>query len=374
MPDSCIHISPYPVPLHSERGGIARGLLALGSVLALVLLVVAFVFGSVVPVGYVGVRKIAFGPGQGLTSTPLLPGFHWTIPGYSTIYLVPQTIRIVDFERDVKTYPASFGALNVPTVDGTRVDVDVAVLYRFFARAGVNDGVQHGGVADLIKHVGATDVEWTKYISQVANNEIKRSLSALSTVEFYEPQARGERVRVAEEEMRKHLSPLGVRIDGLLVRRYTYREEIDQAIFKKNLQEAEMAFNQVSGEFAAAQRDVNKVESDGIVAIQNLDKQGTSEAEKIRSEGDLYRREKMAQADLLVAEARAEVDKMRSNVLSAVGSDVYVALQLARVVASLKGGVVTNLDPYDFNAWVDRLIGGPATKLSGTQEGSDVRP
>jgi regulator of protease activity HflC (stomatin/prohibitin superfamily) len=342
--------------------------------ISVALVVVAFVFGSVVPVGSVGVRKIAFGPGQGLNTKPLMPGFHWTIPGYSTIYLVPQTIRIVDFERDIKTYPASFGALNVPTVDGTRVDVDVAVLYRFIAQAGQKDGVKYGGVADLIKHVGATDVEWTKYISQVANNEIKRSLSALSTVEFYDPNARGERVRIAEEEMRKHLGPLGVQIDGLLVRRYTYREEIDQAIFKKNLQEAEMAFNKVAGEFAAAQRDVNKVETDGSVSIQNLDKQGTSEAEKIRSEGDLYRREKMARADLLVAEARAQVDKMRSDVLSKVGSDVYVALQLAAVVASLKGGVVTNLDPYDFNGWVNRLVGSPAANTAGTQEGSDVRP
>ncbi len=351
-----------------------RGLLVLFSVLTVTLIVVAFVFGSVVPVGYVGVRKIAFGPGQGLTSKPLFPGFHWTIPGYSTIYLVPQTIRIVDFERDVKTYPASFGALNVPTVDGTRVDVDVAVLYRFVAQAGEKDGLKHGGVADLIKHVGATDVEWTKYISQVANNEIKRSLSALSTVEFYDPKARGERVRIAEEDMRKQLAPLGVQIDGFLLRRYTYREEIDQAIFKKNLQELEMAYNRVAGDFAAAQRDVNKVESEGNVAIQNLDKQGTSEAEMIRSEGDLYRREKMAQADLLVAEARAKVDTMRSDVLSKVGSDVYVALQLAAVVASLKGGVVTNLDPYDFNAWVDRLIGTSARKGVDAQEAGDVHP
>jgi hypothetical protein len=65
---------------------------------------------------------------------------------------------------------------------------------------------------------------------------------------------------------------------------------------------------------------------------------------------------------------------MRNDVLSRVGSDVYVALQLARVVASLKGGVVTNLDPYDFNAWVNRLIGPGAAKSAGAQEGGDVRP
>jgi hypothetical protein len=174
--------------------------------------------------------------------------------------------------------------------------------------------------------------------------------------------------------MRERLEPFGVNVIGVLVRRYTYREEIDQAIFKKNLQELEMAYNQVAGEFAAAQRDVNKVESDGDVTIQNLDKQGVSEGEKIRSEGDLYRREKVAQADLLVAEARAKVDQLKNEVLSKVGSDVYVALQLAQVVASLKGGVVSNLDPYDFNAWVNRLTGAASQGGSQGKELYDGRP
>jgi hypothetical protein len=338
---------------------VARGLLFLLAFVALAGATVAFVFGTVVPVGSVGVRKVAFGPGQGLAARSLAPGFHWTIPGYSTIYLVPRTIRIIDFERDVKQYPRSFGSLTVPTTDGTRVDVDVAVVYRFFDHASSNpgDGVAHGGVSDLIQRVGPTDDQWRRFISQVASNEIKRALSALSTVDFYDPQLRGAQVAKAEAAMRAELGPLGVEVSAVLVRRYTYREEIDQAIFKKNLQELEMAFNKVAGEFAEAQRDVNKVESSGIVAIQNLDKQGISEAEKVRSEGDLYRREKVAQADLLLAEARAQVDLMRNEVLSQAGSDVYVALQLARVVGALKGGVVANIDPFDFNAWVARLLG-----------------
>lgn len=317
----------------------------------------AFMFGTIVPIGHVGVRKIAFGPGQGLVSKTLAPGFHWTMPGYSTVYDLPQTIQIIDFARTTDPGSSSFGSLDIPTVDGTTVDIDAALLYRFYAQAGSTDGLEHGGAVDLIREVGATDPQWRKYLAQVAENELKRSLSALSTAEFYDPIAREGRVAIAQAALEKALAPVGVHVDSVLVRRYTYRAEIDQAIFKKNLQELESAYNKVAGEFAAAQRDVNKVESDGNVAIQTLDKQGVSEAEKIRSEGDLYRREKVAQAELLVAEARASADKMKSEVLSKVGSDVYVALQLAQTLESLKGGVVANVDPYDFDGWVRKLAG-----------------
>jgi regulator of protease activity HflC (stomatin/prohibitin superfamily) len=345
-----------------ESGGVIQSLLVLLILVSIAAATVAYVFGVVVPVGSVGVRKIAFGPGQGLSAQVLKPGFHWTIPGYSTIYEVPQTVRIIDFERDVKAYPASFGSLDVPTVDGTTVNIDVAVLYRFYPEAGTDSFGAHGGAADLINQVGATEVQWGKYLSQISDNELKRSLSSLSTAEFYDPKAREERVKVAADNLRRRLAAVGVRLQGVLLRRYTYRDEIDQAIFKKNLQELESAYNKVAGEFAEAQRDVNKVDSEGAVTIQNLAKQGGSEAEKIRSEGDLYRREKIAQGDLLVAEAMADVDRMRAEVLSKSGGDVYVALQLAQLLGTLKGGVVSNVDPYDFDSWVKRLTGSSSAQ------------
>ena len=118
---------------------------------------------------------------------------------------------------------------------------------------------------------------------------------------------------------------------------------------------------------------MNKVASEGDVRIKNLERQGLGMVETIRSEGDLYRREKYAQGDLSVAEARATVDKMRSDVLSKVGADVYVALQLAQLLASLKGGVVTNLDPYDFDAWVKKLAGSTKSTASENAEVPNAR-
>ncbi len=357
----------------SERGAI---LPALGTILLIIVLVViglAFFFGSVVPVGSVGVRKIAFGPKQGLLSKSLAPGFHWTIPGYSTIYPVPQSVRVLDFDRDVQSNPGSFGSLDVPTTDGTTVDIDVSILYRFYGAEGSDGGAQHGGPADLLNKVGATEAQWSKYLAQAADNELKRSLGALSTVDFYDPKARQDRVIAAEDSLQSALRPLGIKVESVLLRRYTYREEIDQAIFKKNLQELESAFNKVAGDFAEAQRDVNKVSADGDVAIQNLDKQGVSEAEKIRSEGDLYRRQKVAEGNLLVAEAKAAVDKMRADVLAQVGSDVYVALQLTQVLQTLKGGIVANIDPYDLDQWVKKLAGADARARMDSTEVSNGR-
>jgi hypothetical protein len=333
----------------------AFGVLVL--MLLVAVLALAFFFGTVVPVGSVGVRKIAFGPKQGLLSKSLPPGYHWTISGYSTIYPVPQTVRVIDFDRDLQSNPHSFGSLDVPTTDGTTVDIDVSILYRFFAKSGFEGSQAHGGPADLINRVGATEAQWSKYLAQAADNELKRSLGSLSTVDFYDPKARQERVVSAERGLQTALAPLGIKVESVLLRRYTYREEIDQAIFKKNLQELESAYNRVAGDFAAAQRDVNKVAADGDVAIQNLDKQGVSEAEKIRSEGDLYKRQKTAEGNLLVAEAKAAVDKMRADVLSQGGSEVYVALQLAQILKTLRGGVVANIDPYDLDQWVKKLAG-----------------
>ena len=341
----------------TELGAAVKGLAVLVLLVVVGVAIVAFLFGTVIPVGYVGVRKVAFGPGQGLHEAPLFPGYHWTIPGYSAIYQVPQTVQIIQFDRDVERVPNSFGAIDIPTVDGTTLDVDVSLVMRFFAQPGETGGIPHGGPADLINSVGSTDEQWRKYLSQVAENELKRSLSALSTVDFYNPDKRETQVRVAEEEMRKVFSPLGVGIDSVLLRRYTYRQEIDQAIFKKNLQELEISFNKTAGDFAVAQKEVNKVDSEGAVAIANLQKQGASEVDTIRSEGDLYRRQKQAEGDLLLAKARADVDKMRNEVLTNVGSDVYVALQLAQLLSSFKGGVVPNIDPYDFDKWVKKLSG-----------------
>jgi hypothetical protein len=38
------------------------------------------------------------------------------------------------------------------------------------------------------------------------------------------------------------------------------------------------------------------------------------------------------------------------------GSDTYVATQLAPLLESLQGGVVSGIDPYNLGQWVEKLL------------------
>ena len=44
-----------------------------------------------------------------------------------------------------------------------------------------------------------------------------------------------------------------------------------------------------------------------------------------------------------------------------------MSFQLAQFLASLKGGVVANVDPFDFDAWVKKLAGS-TTQREATSE------
>ena len=90
--------------------------------------------------------------------------------------------------------------------------------------------------------------------------------------------------------------------------------------------------------------------------------EGDNKANVLKSEANLYEKSKIAEADLLVAQASAEVERRKALLLSeSAGADIFVAKELAPLLASLKGGVVSEMDPYDLEEWMKRLgVGGPA--------------
>ena len=108
----------------------------LGCTFVAVLVPLIFVrscFISYVPPEEIGLRQIAFGAGKGLQKQVVESGYRRQIRGYETIRTFPRDVQILEFtnsesERspDHRTMPA----VNVPTVDGYPVLVDVTVLYR----------------------------------------------------------------------------------------------------------------------------------------------------------------------------------------------------------------------------------------------------
>jgi len=345
----------------SESGLAVKGLLGTVVLLSAVLGALLYTFGSVVPPGTMGVRQISFGPGQGFSDKALPPGYHWSVPTYSKIHFVPRTIQILNLTRETEgdspRDDVALGSLEIQTADRASVDVDLSILSGFYPTSGTDSGRAHGGPAELLQRIGIQKERWENHIRRTVDDQLKRTLGTLSNQDFYNPFKREEQIALAQENMNAILAPDGIKIQGVLLRRYTFREErIENAIFQKNLQDQEERLNTTAGLFAAAQAQLEQVAAEWDAKIETLKVEGENKSNVVRSEGMLYESEKRAGADLLVAKARAEVDKEKSAALSqSAGSRVHVAREIAPLLSSLRGGVVADLDPYNIEAWMKKL-------------------
>ncbi len=338
-------------------------------------------FGYTVPPGYFGVRQVKFGPAQGYSEKGLTPGKHWGDPLeiYSTVHLIPQTVQMVHFQREPDGVQAGEGGwtelppLEIQSADRATIDLDISVVFQFysFSFSGQGSGKDpqfHGGPAELLSKIGVTRDAWQNTIRKVADDEVKRASSKVLAGDFYKPEKREPLFDEALGRMNEGLRQYGIKVVALLPRRIVYREErIDQAIFLKNLQEQEEQLNEAGSKLAEVQADLEQVAAKLDANIETLRVKGQNESRVIRSQGDLYENEKKAQGDLAVAKARAEVDTLRAQAFAdAESADIYVARELAPLLGSIKGGIVSNLDPYDVHDWMERL--GADTHKGGGAE------
>ena len=394
----------------SERGSIQALLLTVVALLAALYAVVFFVFGTVVPPNYIGIRQnyFSFGFGEkGFQDKGLAPGLHLKIPFITTIHLIPRDFQFVHFLTDEldkqpqekrRALSSDFipewlwqeikveDPLDIPTADGSKVRTDVTLILRYFPAVGGQQRKEdkatptiktetteeiplphfieeaHGGPGDLVNTYTIDREQQLSRIAQLAENEIKKSLSFLSTLNYYDPVSREGRVLSAQDRISDAVNPAGVEIWGTLIRRYLYQDQaIDDQIYEKNLQEQQEALNKTLRDLAEQKALTDKVLAEWEAKISVLTVQGQTEAKVIRSQGDLQQGQKMAEGDLKVAEAKARVDSERAHVLSAVsGADVYVAREMLPFLSSLSGGVVSGFDPFDISKWLNRLVGGQA--------------
>ncbi len=154
------------------------------------------------------------------------------------------------------------------------------------------------------------------------------------------------------------MNPKGLQLWGALIRRYTYIERsIDDQIFQKNLQDQTERMNAALSRLAGAQAETEREQALWDAKIRDLQVQAESKVQVIRSEGSLYEVSRVSEGDRMVAEAKAKVDEARANALSQMqGAQLYTAREMAPLLKTLQGGVVSNIDPYDINAWMKRLL------------------
>lgn len=381
----------------AERGAVLGGAVGLLIVIGVIVSVLFFTFGKVVPPYAIGIRHNGFDLfgvlQKGYGSVGLKPGLHWRIPGgVSDIILLPRGFQFVNFNAGGTEGDRNEGSLEIPTSDGSKVLADLTLVVRLFDESGVSpfaalekatkpqaqpsgtlkrvDDVpiityktrEHGGPKELISRFTGDPNRQLKNFSEIAHHALKQHLARLSTADYYNPVLREHAALDALDDINDAIAGVGMEIWAALVRRYIYaEEEIDNQIFAKNLQDQQERLNAAKSTLAEAQAKTEREAALWDAKIQNLKVSGDAQVQVIRSEGELYEAEKQADGDLLVAKARAEVDEAKAKALNEIaGSDVYVARELATVLRTLKGGVVSDLDPFDISQWVEKLTRGEA--------------
>jgi regulator of protease activity HflC (stomatin/prohibitin superfamily) len=315
-------------------------------------LISLYTFGQIVPAGYIGVRQTLYGPGKGFSNKGLRPGLHWSVPLYSMVHVVPETLQTISFDKRPGSR-TSGGALDVKTGDGAVVDLNVTVITKIYD----SKTEDHGGPADLITGLSLDQSRWAEQVRTVANGELRKSLSQLMASTFYEPEERARLTSEAEKAMRVQLAPYGISVREILLRRYTYRSErIDNAIFQKNLQDQEERLNEASSALSKAKAKLERVAAEWDAKIETLRVEGENKGLVIRSEADLVAAQKRSEANLAVAQATAEVQQLKAAALaSSVGADVFVARELTPLLRSLSGGILSDIDPFDLDKWVEKF-------------------
>jgi hypothetical protein len=365
-----------------------------------------FVLGKVVAPNKIGIRQNFFGiPGvveDGYQPVGLEPGLHWQIPFLSVVHLLPRDFIIINFSSDaVDNTPSGKEVftrprLEIPTRDGSKVRADITLVARFFDRPNVDtrsegdrrdepymilakSGIPipkdvyryHGGPVDLVNKYRFGLNDQMRIFTSTAEDFIRKRLSALSTVDYYNPVLRERAALEANELVNTKslrvedggvLEGANVNADGVLlwatlIRRYQYsKQEIDDKIFNKIFQEQYERRLTVEEELEEQNAITRKELREMDAKIDVLKSEGNKEETIIKSGADLYRSQRVSEGQRLIEEARARVTEEKNRILAQLdGSKAYVAKEMLPIIDSLQGGVISGVDPFDVDQWLNKL-------------------
>src|SRR6478672_547781 len=223
---------PFLQKLQGRVGKLASRLLLL--LVPLVLLRACAL--TYIPPDSIGVRQVSYGlteGSKGLQKEAVNPGYRREIAGYERIHTFPRDIQVVEFTNNpVESSLAhrQMSAINVPTVDGYPVDVDVTVLYRLIdpykvaSKFGFSKGYEESVV-----------IRFTDFL-------VKRYLGELRAEQFYH-EARLARVLALKAELARRMAQNGLKLVDVLIRQYDYPATFQSLTEQKKIQDQKVLAN-----------------------------------------------------------------------------------------------------------------------------------
>ena len=329
---------PIKLPSFSFRGA---GCLGTAAKILLVLSPLILIRGCLmtyVPPDEIGLRQIAFGSSKGLQKELVRPGYRRQIRGYETIRTFPRNIQVLEFtgsETERSGDHRSVGAINVPTVDGYPVAVDITVMYR---------------IADpflVVSKSGFGKAYEDNVVIRFTDPIVKQFLGELRAEEFYRDQrlAKGQQMKVALAE---RFAAHGLQLLDILIRQYDYPDTFQQLTEQKKLQDQSVLTNRALAKQAEVDTRLKQVAQQGLNTINVRAAEFQAEITNLNAQRELYERSRHAEADLLVRKAEAEGSEMINRAMEGAGSDKLLKLRKGlALLNSIKGPIYISEDPTD---------------------------
>jgi regulator of protease activity HflC (stomatin/prohibitin superfamily) len=335
----------FPFQLPSLGGGRIAVFLA-----RLILVLAPFIFlraclVTYVPPSEIGLRQVSFGPNKGLQKHLVMPGYRRQIRGYETIRTFHRDVQAMEFTNDPTERGSdhrTMNAVNVPTVDGYPVAVDVTVLYR---------------IADpflVVSRFGFGKGYEDNVVVRFTDPAIKQHLGELRAEEFYRDQ-RLAKVHDVKKELSQRFSENGLLLADVLIRQYDYPDTFQQLTEQKKIQDQSVLTNRALAKQAEVETRLKQTVAEGQNLINVKGAEFQAQITALDAQRDLYERSRHAEADLLVKSAEARGTELINRAMEGAGSDKLLKLRKGlAILNSIKGPIYISEDPTDLT----RLSGG----------------
>lgn len=277
----------------------------------------------------VGIKQSRYG--GGLEATPYHgPRLYFTGPGVTFIRFptVVQTLTMNDSAAEGSLAgedSRSIRSLEVDSSDGSKIRIDATILFR------INDAYK------VMTHVGPGRLFEDNAVIPKASQALKEALGKLRAEDFYNELLRVQATERAREGLNRDLAELGISVDHVLIRQYSYLSEYQSQIEERKVQDQLVFTNQSMGEAARMEAVRQKLDAEGSAMVEVEKQRGAAEVAKIKAEADLYSRKKRSEGDLAVALANAKgTDLENAAYKVGAGSDNLVGLEMAEVLDGIE--------------------------------------
>jgi len=293
-----------------------------------------------------GIKVVRIGFNRGVQEKIYSAGLNLVLPlGIQEMHRLPKDIQVLELTNNPETAAGKSRqdkAAHIQTSDGFFVDVDVSIIYHIIDPYKVFTII---GPGNLFEDNG---------IIPKAEPALKATLGELTTEEFYNSPLRVKKTEAAKSMLNTELESKGLHIDHVLVRYFSYSNEIQKNIEEKKLKDQLVFKNQAEARAATEEATLKKIEQEGKVIVAVEFEKGKAYVTRKTAEKDLYVRKKVAEADLLVKLAEAEKVRLKNEALIGKGAERMVGLKMADVLKGLDVIILpsdgpTGVNPLDLN-------------------------